>query len=110
MLKMDLTAYEVTLTGPEGPKIVPFKVGESIALLLFMDKALSAEELLRRAAIAQKVRDADGESVLLDRADYDTIKKALDGHKGFTENDVEFVRRIYSADVVEIAEKKRKRR
>jgi hypothetical protein len=107
MRSLSLTPYPVAVlvrdeaTGQIVPKPVQYQVAQSCVNLLFAHKTLSADAVLARAAIAEKIRGAV-ECVLLEEAEYLELLKAVNGFQGFEEKDVEFIRRVRSAPQVTV--------
>ena len=55
--------------------------------------------------VADKIATAKGDSITLDKTDYDAVRESFDAFKGFTRNDSEMVQRIYGPEEVELQEK-----
>lgn len=64
---------------------------------------LSGRELLNRYYLSEKIESA-GNSVLLENSEYAIIESAFEKVKGFSQNDVELVKRVLEAEIVEIKE------
>lgn len=89
-------------------KEFPYDVKGSLVTILFnRDLNLDAVELLDRDDLAHKIRDCKEKEVLLEEAEYQKVKQAVDVFKGFSRNDVEFVRRVLKAPQIEVEEKKK---
>lgn len=102
MRKIDLTPYLVKVDEKGTEK--PFDVKGSIyASLYHPDLKLSAMELLGNDKIAQKVKSAE-DKVLLEDAEYEKVKRAFETLRGFDMNDVELVKRVLDAEIVEVKE------
>ena len=103
MRKFDVSEYEVTM---ENGKTMPYRVKDSAVTILFNpDRKLSAVELLKTNALAQRIMEAEGH-VLLEEADYGELKKACETVRGYGKEDVEFVRRILEAPEINVVEGK----
>ena len=102
MRKIDLTPYLVEVEDKGTQK--PFDVKMSIfASLYHPDLKLSAMELLSNDKIGIKVKASEG-SILLEEAEYEKVKRAFETLRGFDMNDVELVKRVLNAEVVEVKE------
>ncbi len=101
--KLDLSDYQVPTS--DG-KSLPFKVRESVITLLFhADLRLNAVRLLEQNELAEKIRKAEGESILLETKEFSRVRDGLDCVTGLDQNAVEFVKRIVNAPEVEVEEK-----
>ena len=108
MRKVVLADYKVKGRDLETGKVVdaPYSVRESMISILFLPALqLQAKELLERDKLANKINDTKDGFVLLEDAEFAKIETAVNTHKGFGKNDVEFVRRVLEAETVEVAEK-----
>jgi len=113
MRKIELKPYSVKgrqlddETGEVKVVDVPYDVKVSLVSVLFHpDLQLKAHELLERDKLANKINDCKDGSILLEEAEYSKLTQAIEVVKGFTKNDVEFVRRILEAEQVSVKEKK----
>lgn len=102
MREIDVQRYPVKAMTPEGVKEVPYDVQASMVNVLFAQERMKAVEVLKRHAIAEMIRKAEG-SVLLEEADYEVLKGAFDAFEGWREQDVELIQRVLEAPKVEIA-------
>lgn len=107
MRKIAISDYKVKAKNETGETIeAPYNVKESLVSVLFQPELqLSATQLLEQNKLANKINDTKDGFVLLEDADYDKLKLALDAVKGLTRNDVEFVKRILEAEQVNVKEK-----
>jgi predicted glycosyltransferase involved in capsule biosynthesis len=108
MKKLDLSNYLVTVKVKDGEQIVdrqiPYDVKGSIRGILFhADQRLSGIDLMENFKLAEKIAAAEG-SILLEKDDYNRLKKSFDAFRGFGENDVELVKRILDAPEVQVKE------
>lgn len=108
MRKLDIKEYTVKGRNQEGQIIdAPYDVRASLVSILFHpDLRLEAKELLERDKLANKINDWKDGHLLLEETEYEKVKGALGIIKGFSRNDVEFVRRVLEAETAEVAEKK----
>lgn len=108
MRKIDISNYTVKGRNQEGQIIdAPYDVRASIMSILFHpDLRLEAVEALERDKLANKINDCKDGFVLLEDADYKKVEEAIKAVKGFTRNDVEFVRRVLEAETVPVKEDK----
>lgn len=98
MRKIDLSPYTAILVSAEGKrKEVPYEVGNSIISILFAE-GLNASDTIVRHMIALKVREAGEGDLLLDETEYGIVKKALEAFKNYSENDAEFILRVFKAE------------
>jgi len=80
-----------------------YPVKDSIMAVMFRrELQLSGAELVRQNMLAMKLETCKENEILLEDAEYDRIKSAFDKCTGFVRSDVELVRRINEAEVVEI--------
>ena len=107
MRKLDLKKYNITMRDINGvTKSIPYEFKESLIQLMFHpDLRLSGKALLETNMIAEQLIKADKE-ILLEEADYQKIKDAIDNFKGFSQNEVKLVERVYNCPQIDIKEKK----
>lgn len=105
MFRIDVTEYSFTAKTPDGQTVsTPYDVKDSMAtILLNPQQKLNGTSLLRSNMIAEKILKAEG-SVLLEDAEYQTLRNAADTTVGFDRQDVELVRRIMDAPRIEVKE------
>ena len=104
MRKIDLTDYDVKVMSQEGEKTIPYFVKSSLGLALYADDLkLNSRDLLRNDRIAQRIEGSDGH-ILLEDSEYDVVKQAIESIHGFNKQDVELVRRVIEAQVVDVKE------
>lgn len=107
MRALDLRPYHVpvpqrTESGEVTSVTFPYDVVESLIGLVYNpEQNLNGPELLRRHALAERIKAA-GEEFLMEEAEYEVIANAAKTFKGFRQTDVEFVRRILEAEEVEV--------
>jgi len=103
MRKIDIKEYTVKARNQTGETIdAPYDVRASLVSILFHpDLRLGAVEALERDKLANKINDWKDGHLLLEDAEYDKLKGALDVVKGFSKNDVPFIKRITEAETVE---------
>jgi len=116
MRKLNLKSYLVPFRDTNTNEItnIPYALRDSIeAILLATGEAttqrLSMRELLENAGIAQKIKGAEEDFVLLEEDEFQKVKRAFDAFRGFSRADVEMCKRIEEAEVVEVSEKKVKK-
>jgi len=105
--KIDLTPYKVQV----GEGFLPYNIREAIEAVLLASgsmttQRLSVSELLRNARIAEKIKNAEGNSVLLEESEYKVLRKSFEAFRGFGKNEVEMCKRIMEAETVKVQEKK----
>ena len=104
MRKLDLTNYTFKVRTPDHMKLgeiieieYPFNMKDGVLNLMFHpDLRLNGAELVRQNMLAMKIEQAD-DFVLLEEAEYERVKAAIDSFKGFSRPDVELVRRVTEA-------------
>lgn len=105
MRKINLENY--VIHGTQGSKVtdIPYQVRDSLVLVLMHpDIKLNAVELLKRDIIGKKILECKEKEILLEESDWLKIKSAVESINGFTQNDVEFVRRVLEAPEVNVRE------
>lgn len=113
MRKLNLKDYTVKVKTPDpmkpGGEIdaeIPYPFMTSLLNLLFIPALqLNGAELVKQNVLAMKLEQCKEDEILLEDEEYNRVKKAIDTFKGFGRNDVEIVRRINEAEVVEVEEK-----
>lgn len=107
MRKLNLESYTVSVRDVNGTtKTMPYNFKESVIELMFHPNLkLSGKALLETNIIAEKIMKADKE-ILLEEADYQKIKSAVDGFNGFSKNEVELVRRVLECPEIKVKEEK----
>ena len=81
-----------------------YKVKESIVNLLFAPQLrLGARAAIEHDRIARKV-ESSGESVLLEEAEYEKVRNAVETFEGYSRNDLEFVQRVLEAEPIMVKE------
>ena len=107
MRKIDLTDYDVKGKVPDQRNpmglpldtVMPYHVVDSIVNVMFIrELQLQGAELLKQQMLAMKLEECKEDSITLEDAEYERIKKAFDTYKGFTRPDVELVSRILEAE------------
>ena len=113
MRKLNLENYTVKFRVPDkmnpGQEIeaeYPYHVKTTILNLMFNSALqLSGAEVVRQNILGMKLETCKGGEILLEDEEYERIKKAFDTFKGYSRADVELVRRINEAEVVEVEQK-----
>ena len=113
MRKLNLKDYTVKVKAPDQINLgkvidaeMPYYFKDSVLNLLFArELQLGGAELVKQNVLAMKLEQCKDDEILLEDAEYQRIKKAVDVYKGFTRNDVELVTRINEAEVVEVKSK-----
>jgi len=97
MRKISLIPYKC----PDGQD---YKMKESIVNLLFAPQLrLGARAAIENDRVARKVESSDG-FVLLEEAEYEKIRSAIEAFEGYSRNDLEFVRRVLEAEPITVKE------
>jgi len=113
MRKLKIADYMVKIRVPDqmNPGQViegeyPFHAKDSILNLMFNpDLKLSGADTIRQNVLAMKIEACQDDEIMLEDEEYLRVKKAFDIFRGFNRNDVELIRRIEEAEVVEVEEK-----
>ena len=97
MRRIDLTTYDVEVQDGNGKKLLPYDVKEALQMVLYSpDLRLGSRQLFENDRVAQKINSAQG-SVMLEEADYQKLKLALETITGYTKNDLEMLHRVMDA-------------
>ena len=108
MRKLGLKHYTVQIRDLKTGELEtqPYDFKDAIINLMFHpDLKLSGTRLLETNIIAEKIMKADKE-IMLEEADYNKIKSAVDSFTGFTRNEVELVKRVTDCPKIDVKEKK----
>ena len=96
MRKIDLVNYAI-----EGGM---YDVKGSLQTLLYSPElGLGYKELFDNHRVAKKIKLAE-DSVLLEEADYQILKRVTEAFKGYSRNEVELIQRVLEAPEVSIKE------
>ena len=114
MRKLNLKDYTVKTRVPDQMKLgefidaeFPYPFKDSLLNLLFAPALqLNGAELVKQNVLAMKLEQCKEDEILLEDAEYNRIKRAVDTFQGFGRNDVELVTRINEAEVAEVETKK----
>ncbi|GEM_PF-1418248 len=106
MRKINLDPYLVECVDEKGAVTkAPYNVRLSLVNSLFHpDQKLGAMELLNNDRLAQKIKLVEGSDILLEEEEYSRVQRAIQSIHGYTQNDVELVRRIMEAPEVPVKE------
>ena len=113
MRKLVLSNYMAKSKVPDQAKIgnlldieYPYPVKDSILTLLFSrELKLTGAELVRQQALALKIEACKEDEILLEDAEWQRLKHAVETCTGFNRQDIELVTRVLEAPVVEVGEK-----
>jgi len=96
----------VKIFQPDGTsKEIPYNTKDSIIQLMFHPELrLGGLDLLKQNKVAEKILKA-GIDVLLEEDEYGQVKRAVESFKGFTQNEVELVKRVLECPEVKVKEK-----
>ena len=102
MRKIPLENYNLKVVRDGVHTSIPYDVKASLIIcLLHPVLKLGARELLIRNKIGMKIEESDS-FVLLEEAEYEKLKSAIETIEGFGQNDVELVTRVLEAEEVEV--------
>ena len=104
MRKLDLTQYITHRQDDEG-KAISFDVRSSAIELLFVNGRLQPLERMKRETLAQRIESEEGNTILLEDADWDKMNEGLAKVDMPGREFNEFVRRIIEAPTVQVKEK-----
>jgi len=106
MRKLNLESYTVSVRDTDGTmKLMPYSFKDSVIELMFHPKLkLTGKALLETNIVAEKIMKADKE-ILLEEADYNRIKSAVDSFEGFSKNEIELVKRVTECPEIKVKEK-----
>lgn len=76
----------------------PYPIKDALVNILFAQTGLRARDLLRRDDVARKILAADGSDLLLEDAEFEQLKTAVDTLEGFGRHDVELLRRVLAVE------------
>jgi len=108
MRRVKLDNYFVTQKAPDNMnpgKIIdyklPYQVKDSILNLMFIKELqLTSAELVRQNMLAMKIESCKDSDILLEDAEWERLKRAINTFKGFSREDTELVTRILEAEEV----------
>lgn len=78
-------------------KTQPYPLQDVLVNILFNQPHLKARDILRRDDIARKILACEGDTLLLEDAEYEQLAQAVDTVEGFGRNDAELIRRVLAA-------------
>ena len=105
MRKLNLEKYTISVRDNKGEiKLLPYDFKVSLIELMFHPNLkLTGKALLETNIVAEKILKADKE-ILLEEADYNKIKNAVDSFEGFSKNEIELVKRITECPEIKVME------
>lgn len=106
MKKINIKNYEVSAVNKEMKEVkVTYGVVESlVGILMSHHNKWNGIDVLVASELATKIKDAKSDSVLLGNSEYEMLKKSVNTFEGYVLNDVEMVRRVSTAEDVEVKE------
>ena len=107
MRKLNLEKYTISVRDAKGVNTnMPYDFKVSLIELMFHPNLkLTGKALLETNIVAEKILKTDKE-ILLEEADYNRIKNAVDSFEGFSKNEVELVKRVTNCPEIKVKEKK----
>lgn len=106
MRKLNLENYINKIRTNEGFKDVEYFLKDSLVFMMFNRKlGLAGKDLLEQNILAEKILKAEKE-IILEEAEYDKIKMAIDMFEGCGREEVELVKRVLGCSKIDIEEKK----
>mgnify|MGYP001619773014 FL=1 len=112
MRQIDLTEYELEIKIPpqDGkPDTEKFRYdvrGSLIEVLFAPELQLKARDILDRDDLARKIRDWKNNLLILEEAEFEKLKHAIENAGGLGRNEIQLIRRILEAPQVEVEVKK----
>jgi len=105
MRKLNLEKYTISVRDNKGKiQLLPYDFKASVIELMFHPNLkLTGKALLETNIVAEKIMKADKE-ILLEEADYNKIKSAVDRFEGFSKNEIELVKRITECPEIKVME------
>lgn len=102
--KIDLSRYETALRD-ESAIPAMYDVRATLLNLLFHpDLNLSAVDTLSRQKLGHSIRHDESDVLLVSPEDHAKIQAAVEAWKGYSERDIEFLRRVIEAPEVDVDE------
>lgn len=103
MRQINLDDYQILVTDEKGvAQSTPYTVRESLTTLLMSPELkLGAVDLLKRHRLGLRLLE-DPSPILLEEADWQKLKEAVEVHRGYTKYDVELVQRVLEAPEVAV--------
>lgn len=104
MKTLSLAPYDISAPPTEVDGVItvgrtqPYPIKDALVNILFAQTGLRARDLLRRDDVARKILAAEGPDLLLEDAEFEQLKSAVDTLEGFGRHDVELVRRVLTAE------------
>lgn len=107
MRKLNLANYSLERIAADDTEFTQtYEVRRSlITMLMHQDLKLNGMELLDRDALGHKIKGCTEDVVLLEEAEWGKLNQAVNKLTGFNGDDMELIKRIIKAEVVEVAEK-----
>lgn len=103
--KIDLSPYTLDAKNPETGENAVYEVRRTLLMLLFHpDLKLNAIQVLEQNELAEKIRKEETDTLLVSPEDYGKMWAAVQAGKGYSENDVRFIKRIKDAPEVTVDE------
>lgn len=104
--KLHIADYQAEVVGSDGEKVERnVDVRESIVGLLFhADRKLTPREVIETDKLATKIENYEGEFILLDSKEHESVKSALDTPRGLPRIFTQLFTRILDAPTVEVDE------
>lgn len=105
MRRLDISDYEVADADLDVAEPHTYHTRWALGeVLLAQSQGHTAMSLLEHEDLVRKIRDHEGDIILLEEAEYLKIRAAFDKIEGFSRYDVEMVRRVVNAEEVAVVE------
>lgn len=100
MYQIDVTPYPFGVNAEGKP--LNYAVKESLVNILFgRSENLTGVQVLERDALGRKIMGSD-HILLLEDTEYETIRGAVERFRGFSRQDVDFVKRVLQAEKTKV--------
>ena len=106
MRKLNLENYINKIKVGEEVKEFDYDFKDSLIFMMFTRELnLAGKGLLEQNKLAEKILEAERE-IILEEAEYEKIRYAVDIFKGCTRNEVQLVDRVLNCPKIDVEEKK----
>ena len=110
MRKLNVENYvneiKVNENGITVVKEIEYEFKDSLIFIMFnRELQLAGKSLLEQNKLAEKILEVDKE-IILEEAEYNKIKQAVETFKGCTRNEVQLVDRVLNCPEINVEEKK----
>ena len=105
MRKLNIENYINKIKLGEEVKEIEYDFKDSLIFIMFnRELQLAGKSLLEQNKLAEKILEADKE-IILEEAEYDKVKQAVEAFKGCTRSEVTLVDRVLNCPKINVEEK-----